>query len=320
MRKNHAPQHTYKVFGLLIQSEIPLDGLIATTELTAPDVTLQYGTVKPPAADLPDTTYESNFIYNETIYYVKVPKNIGAFLVYKRSNRTEIIFDIKIKAEEQTAMAWFYGLVLSGVLHLNDLFALHASGVLHQGHLHLFCGHSGMGKSTIAAQLRSRGYPLFTDDKCVLHWDSARNGYLASPSLQVMRLWKNSVEQIAHADFLTDPVPVVFKSNKSQFRIKASELIREAQPLKSIYILAQVPAEGELKCIPLKGIRKLRFLRKQIFRENMVSGFNKEGVLWAFLQQLIQEVPVYLLRRPRNTSIPDFGDFVERTLLAEGSI
>jgi len=180
MRENDAPQHTYKVFGLTIQSEISLDGLIATTSFTAPDVTLHYGSVNPPAANLPNTTYEENFIYNEAVYYVKVPQDIGAFLVYKRSNRTEIIFDLKIKEEEQTAMAWFYGLVLSGVLHLNDLFALHASGVLHEGHLHLFCGHSGMGKSTIAAQLRSRGYPLFTDDKCVLHWDAARKGFYAT--------------------------------------------------------------------------------------------------------------------------------------------
>jgi len=60
-------------------------------------------------------------------------------------------------------MAWFYGLVLSGILHLNDLFALHASGVLVQDQLHLFCGNSGMGKSTLAAQLKCKGYPLFTD-------------------------------------------------------------------------------------------------------------------------------------------------------------
>jgi len=306
----------YKVFGLNIQSEIPLDGLIATIHTPAPDVRLQYGKVTPPAAGLPDTTYEPRFIYNDRLYYVKVPRDVGAFLVHKLPHRTEILFDIAIKEEEQTAMAWFYGLVLSGVLHLNDLFALHASGIMHEGQLHLFCGHSGMGKSTIAAQLRSRGYPLFTDDKCVVHWDNENEVYMASPSLQVMRLWNNSSEQIEHDDFLTDPVPVVFKARKNQYRIKTSELILERQPLKCIYILAQVPEDDELKCVPLKGIRKVRFLRKQIFRANMVKGFHKEGVLWQFLQQLVQTVPVYILRRPKNTPIPDFGDFVEQALLA----
>ena len=285
--------------------------------MSAPDVRLQYGKVVPPAEGLPNTTYKPKFTYNDRLYYVKVPKDVGAFLVNKLPHRTEILFDIAIKEKEQTAMAWFYGLVLSGILHLNDLFALHASGVTYQEQLHLFCGHSGMGKSTIAAQLRSRGYPLFTDDKCVLHWDSGANGYMASPSLQVMRLWDNSSEQIEHDDFLIDPIPVVFKSRKNQYRIKASELIQEKQPLKSIYILAQVPAEGQLKCVPLQGISKVRLLRKQIFREDMVKGFHKEGVLWQFLQQLVQTVPVYILCRPENTPIPVFGDFVEQVLLSE---
>jgi len=61
------------------------------------------------------------------------------------------------------------------------------------------------------------------------------------------------------------------------------------------------------------------------FRENMVKGFPKEGVLWQFLQQLVQTVPVYLLRRPKNTPIPVFGDFVEEVLkktskLKQGSV
>ena len=306
----------YEVFGLNFQSEIPLTGMIAIPPVAFPDVLVAYGKVVLPAQDLPRTTYEENFIYNDQDYYVKVPRDTAVFSVHKKAEQTLVFFDLKNKAEEQTAMAWFYGLVLSGILHLNELFALHASGVLHQGQLRLFCGQSGMGKSTIAAQLKSRGYPLFTDDKCVLFWDKSTACFKAHPSLQVMRLWDNSIAEIAPDDFLTDPVPVVFKSRKKQFRIKPSALIRSVQPLQSIYILGQVPEGENLTCVELKGVRKMRLLRKQIFRENMVKGFHKEGELWQYLQQLVQFVPVYIFRRPRNTSISDFGDFVETTMLA----
>jgi len=279
-----------------------------------PDIQVSYGSVALPPPDLPRTTYQQGFIYNDQDYYVKVPKGVGIFGVHKRATHTQVVFDLYQTEEEQTAMAWFYGLVLSGILHLNDLFALHASGVLVQDQLHLFCGHSGMGKSTLAAQLKSKGYPLFTDDKCVVRWQAAQESYIASPGLQIMRLWKNSVEAIAPDQFLTDPVPVVFKSNKSQFRIKESALIRQDKPLAAIYIIANIPAQGTLAAVPLNGIRKVRFLRRQVFRENMVRGFHKEGVLWTYLSKLVQQIPVTMLRRPRGTSIPEFGDFVESLL------
>ena len=306
----------YRVFGLSFQSEFPLEGFMEAVPNTRPDITVQYGKVQWPIPNIAHTIYEEEFVYNDRDYYVKIPQEIGYFHVQKNAINTQVFFDLKIQTEEQTAMAWFYGLVLSGILHLNSLFALHASGILHNDQLVLFCGHSGMGKSTIAAQLKKKGYALFTDDKCVVRLKEKSTTYLATPGLQIMRLWKNSVEEIAPDDFLTDPIPVVFKSSKSQYKIKPTELIREDKPLERIYILASVSASSNLECIPITGIRKVRLLRKQIFRENMVKGFQKEIVLWTFLSKLVQTVPVYLIKRPKETPIPVFGDFVEELLIS----
>jgi len=46
---------------------------------------------------------------------------------------------------------------------------LHASGVELNGRAALFLGSSGAGKSTLAAALVQRGYPLVTDDFCVIN-------------------------------------------------------------------------------------------------------------------------------------------------------
>lgn len=303
-----AYDYSYTVFGLTIQSTLPLSGLVEASPTDSPDVLVHYGKAVPPKDN--KTTYNQNLIYNQTDFYVKVPQGAGAFSVHKRANHTEVIYELWQKEKNQTNMAWFYGIVLSAVLHLNDSFALHASGVLHQDQLHLFCGHSGMGKSTLASALRSKGFPLFTDDKCVLRWSTELECYQASPSLPIVRLWENSVAAIPHEDFLSDPVPVIYKSNKSQFRIRASELIQQSKSVKAIYIITNVPKTETLACVPLKGMNKLIYLRAQIFRVEMAAGFHRKKELWAYLQKLAQNIPINMLLRPLDTSIEDFANFV----------
>ena len=318
--KSYRPNYHYTVFGLHIESTMPLNGLVETTLNKRIGVFVDFGiALKPNAEDGPITEYQ-NLIYNRQSFYVQVPLGVGAFSVHKRNNYTEVIYELWQPNKSQTALTWFYGIVLSVVLHLDDTFAMHGSGVLHNDHLHLFCGNSGMGKSTLAAGLRSKGYDLFTDDKCVLRWTAKENKLYASPSLPIMRLWDNSVAAIEHQDFLTDPVPVVYRANKSQFRIQSSALIQSPKPLKAIYILANTPSTATLACQPLKGTDKLLLLRKMVFRVEMVKGFGRKKQLWAFLQQIVQTVPVYILMRPENTSIPTFANYVEEVILENQTI
>ena len=307
----------YTVFGFHIQSKIPLSGLMKTSYKECADVIMDYGKADSPDPEDGQITQKQNFLYNGRAFYVRVPFDIAAFSVHKRPTHTEVRYELWKPEKEQTALTWFYGIVLSAILHLNDSFAMHASGVLYQEQLHLFCGNSGMGKSTLAAGLRSRGFALFTDDKCVLRWSVDQSCNIASPSLPIMRLWDNALNAIAHEDFLADPIPVIYKSQKSQFRIQETALTQDPKRLKAIYILAKRPADTTLAYQKLKGIDKLLLLQQMVFRVEMVEGFGRKKQLWNFLEKLVQFIPVYLLFRPVRTPIPQFADYVAQLIQNE---
>ena len=85
------------------------------------------------------------------------------------------------------------GNVLSFWLERAGSPVLHAGGVVVDEHVIGFLGDRGTGKTSLAATMIARGYPLATDDRLAL--TSAPSGYLARPGYPQMRMWP---EQARH--------------------------------------------------------------------------------------------------------------------------
>ena len=68
--------------------------------------------------------------------------------------------------------------------------ALHASAVLVDGHAVAFCGVTGAGKSTTAAQFVRLGHPLITDDVMAWRWEG--NACLVQTGPTRVKLWPDS--------------------------------------------------------------------------------------------------------------------------------
>ncbi|MFK7933760.1 MAG: hypothetical protein AB8G22_09630 [Saprospiraceae bacterium] len=307
-------QYNYTVFGLQIRSSIPLTGFHHSVSTETFDVNINLGKIKPPKTDINDAIYLDGLIYHPTFCYLSLPDGGGQFFIKKQAEQTEVIIDFDDPAKKQTLLAYFYGTGLSAILQLNNQFAIHASGVIIDGELVLFCGESGVGKSTTAAYLKSKGYPLFTDDKCVLFSCKKQDQWFAHPSLQIVRLWNDAIEHLPQKDFLTDPVAVVYNQEKQQFKIKSTEVVKNTPPLRKIYILSKDTEQTKIESRSLQGIEKMRHLQEQIFRRFMVSGFQREKVLWAMISRLAMDIPVELIKRPSEGNISDFGIFIEDLL------
>jgi hypothetical protein len=84
-------------------------------------------------------------------------------------------------------------LLLNQVLPLvfgTERLVLHASAVRGPRGVWGFAGAGGAGKSTLAAALAARGYPLVSDDALLLDREA---GWLARPGYPSLRLWPDSV-------------------------------------------------------------------------------------------------------------------------------
>ena len=265
--------------------------------------------------DLAEEEYHQAFncTYNETKCLLELPDDKGKFMIQKDPSCTQVTLEFDDPQYRQTLMSYFYGTGVSAIIHYNGQFVLHASGVSKGEGLVLFCGHSGIGKSTIAASLQNRGYRVFTDDKCLLLRDE-HNRWIAKPGLQIMRLWKKTLDTVDTDDFLSDPKEVVLRKDKFQFQINPPEQITQDQSIKAIFIIQNINSDGDLELQELHGVTKMKYLKRQVFRSKMISGMGLDRQLWHFLTDILKDIPVYLVQRPKETPIFDFTQYIEDIL------
>jgi hypothetical protein len=139
---------------------------------------------------------------------------------------------IRPEAEHSALEFALFRGVLPRILHLRGTTCLHASAVAIAGGVVAFCGPSGTGKSTLAAAMACRGFPLVSDDVLPLRLNPAPNGVEALPGLPELRLCRDTVERIGIAGQVTPPLQGQFKAHWQPRRAPAAPL-----PLLGIYLL-----------------------------------------------------------------------------------
>lgn len=128
------------------------------------------------------------------------------------------------------------GPIAAYVLRLRGRVCLHACGLAHRGNAYLFCGPSGMGKSTLGAFLSLDGLSLICDDVAPLSVSEDSVQVLRGST--VFRLWPESLVQLGiDADQLERVV-----STHEKRQLPAAETISATSQidqflLKSVFFL-----------------------------------------------------------------------------------
>ena len=113
--------------------------------------------------------------------------------------------------------------------------ALHASAVLADGHAVAFCGVTGAGKSTTAAQFVRLGHPLITDDVMAWRWDG--DACLVQTGPTRVKLWPDSAA-VVQSEAVGDLPRVYGQVDKRIVNLPAdAALAGTGYPLSCIHLL-----------------------------------------------------------------------------------
>jgi hypothetical protein len=272
----------YSVFGLVIASEIELAELEPAGPDSAPDAVVRRGPVALPDAD-PGYSAASDGTL------LTIPR-VGRYLI---SGGREIVVDPAPGASERNVRLFLLGSAFGALLHQRGLLPLHANAIEIDGRAFAFCGHSGAGKSTMAAWFHDRGHRILADDVCVIGFEDGRA--LAFPGIPRLRLWREALEASgretgAFARSFDDLDKYDVPTDR---RGPARPL-----PLGAIYLLRKLdeggpPAEIER----LVGVDAVETLVSNTYRGAYLRTIGRTGEHLAACLRIARAVPVFRAER-----------------------
>ncbi len=239
--------------------------------------------------------------------FLMTVKGIGTFSI---TGRAEAVIEPAPGVSIERTLPYFYGTVVSVLLHMHKLFPLHASAVLGNDGVEMFCGPSGIGKSTLAINLAQRGWPLFSDDKIVLRADPILKRFTAVPSMRAIRLWKDTLSKLDDASQLRGGTPVIDRKDKFQFNMD-DQMYDRIHFARRIFVIRKSSETDEVRIGMVRGEQKIEVIRRQVHRPGLIVGDDIKQQFDIFTRNLARRMPVFIIRRPADIPIPEFVDFVE---------
>jgi hypothetical protein len=202
---------------------------------------------------------------------------------------------------------FFNGSVYGAIAWLNGFVPLHASGVVHEGHVHAFTGHSGAGKSTLAAALGARGFPLLADDVLVLDLRDS-DTIICQPGHKRIKLWNDALdltgvsagEQVCPDldKFYVTPPGGVY-----------------AEPLPLAHLSFLEDRTGSPAFTRVTGSERVVHAGAAFYRSGFCSAITEHRNLFATIARICQQVPFSRLGRPRDKDMFDrVTDFIASSI------
>jgi hypothetical protein len=266
----------YGVFGLRLQSEIALPELFAAPDAGEADVVIRFGRVEGEHALTP-----------EAIRLV-IPK-VASYLI---TGGREIVIDPVPGCSERNIRLFLLGSALGGILHQRGLLPLHANAIEIDGRAVAFMGHSGAGKSTMAAWFLDRGSRVLADDVCVVTMDESGRPF-AHRGIPRLRLWREAIEVSGRA---VEDYELSF-DDMDKYNVPTPRPDDAGPlPLDHVYLLRK--AEGGASGIRrLEGVEAVDALVANTYRGGYVGRIGATRQHLTACLELVRKVPVFAATR-----------------------
>lgn len=277
----------YLVYGLLLESELPLPELTPAVESGAgPDVRLRL--VAPEYTDLPDGMKIDRWTQARSgALRLEVPK-VGIFLV---TDGRDIALAPNPQADHSSLRLFLLGSAFGALLMQRGLLVLHGNAIRIGDRCMACLGHSGAGKSTLAAGFMQRGHSVFADDVVPVTGDGR-----AIPGLLRIKLWQDAADRLGiDTRTLSRVEPAVEKFTLPLTGTPDSG----ALPLRWVYLLHPVDDDG-ITLTELHGMARFSPLHTNSYRPHFLERLDLRQQHMAMCAALAPQIRVVEVRRPRH--------------------
>lgn len=273
----------YDLFGLRLSSEIDLPELFPASGGADADVHIRPGFVELVEGDQPGLNVRQDCAV----------LNIPAVGRYRVTRGREIVFERAPSSSERNLRLYLLGSAFAAILHQRGLLPLHANAIEVDGGAVAFMGHSGAGKSTMAAWFLDRGARVLADDVCVVTPDGS-GGMLAQPGIPRLRLWREALEvsgrTAADYDHAFDDMD---KYNVPTPR----QEVEGPLPLRRVYLLEKGDEQGGPLIRRLFGVEAVDALIANTYRGAYLPRMGQTKQHFLACLELVKSVPVFAARR-----------------------
>jgi hypothetical protein len=210
-------------------------------------------------------------------------------------------------AVEDTA-TYLLGPVLGILLRLRGVTCLHASAVAFGEKAIAFVGSEGAGKSTTAAALARRGHAVLSDDVVAL---AERNGsFFVHPAYPYLCLWPESVESLYGSAEALPQFSANYEKRCLSLGKQELRFAQQALPLAAIYILGDRRGDPAPLVEELPPQRAFLALVANTFATNTLDS-EMRAKEFEILARVAPNVPIRLLCAHRDAGrLPDLCDLL----------
>ncbi|MBM7567330.1 aldolase [Paenibacillus sacheonensis] len=278
----------YEAFGLKLTSEFVLPETIrcqeqnhrADVEISRADLSADWA-----RADV----YQRFYAAHEDGILFHVPD----LAVFSIQSGCRIIVSPVQGADERSIRMYLLGTCMGVILMQRGFLTLHGSTVVIDGLAYAFVGHSGVGKSTLAAAFAIKGYSLMTDDVIAV---ASRNGMApaVTPGYPQQKLWQESLHALGMQS--DDYAPLYGTDSKLAVPI-ANNYCSVEVPLGGVFELLPVQ-EKSLTITQVRGLSCFPLLLNHTYRNLLIPLLKKEQAHFTASTHVISHCPIHQVKRP----------------------
>jgi hypothetical protein len=297
--------YSYRAYGLGIVSSLGLSGLLSTAQEAFPvDVRLESGPEPdwarvglqlpgrilshlPESHDATDPSFVLTQHGNAECFHLSYSDGTR-FVVDGAARRVWGTYQPPLTVDDLTT--YFLGPVMGFLLRRRHITSLHASCVEISGRGIALSGDAGFGKSTTAAALALRGFPVLSEDIVPLR--SSPDEIRVVPGYPRICLWPDSVANLlGSAQALPQLTPVWEKRFLALDGNRASFSSQEL-PLGAIYLFAHRSADETAPTVQPMSPREALLDLVQNTYMNWLLDREQRAQEFDFLARLVQLVPI----------------------------